>query len=299
MQRTDPGGAVADSEKNGKLYIVGTPIGNLGDMTFRAIETLKQVDLIAAEDTRHTGKLLHHFQIATPQTSYHAHNWRKRLPELLERLQAGQQIALVSDAGMPGISDPGFELVEACAAVDISVIPIPGATAAIAALCISGLMPQPFAFEGFLPAKGRERRDCLTALASESRTLVLYEAPHRLLATLEDLQTHLGLERRVAIARELTKQYEEVWRGTLEDAIAHFTAHAPRGEFTLVVAGKPVEEPTALSEAELKQRLLDLLQTGLSKTQASRQLAQESTYTKREIYQIAIHLADAESSNEV
>lgn len=299
MQRTDPGGTVTDSKKNGKLYIVGTPIGNLGDMTFRAIETLKQVDVIAAEDTRHTGKLLHHFQIVTPQTSYHAHNWRKRLPELLERLQAGQQIALVSDAGMPGISDPGFELVEACAAVDIRVIPIPGATAAIAALCIAGLVPQPFVFEGFLPAKGRERRDCFAELALESRTLVLYEAPHRLLVTLEDLQTHLGRERRVAIARELTKQYEEVWRGTLEDAIAHFTQHAPRGEFTLVVAGKPMEQPTALSEAEVKARLIDLLKTGLTKTQASRQIAQESTYTKRDVYQIAIHLADAEYAADV
>jgi 16S rRNA (cytidine1402-2'-O)-methyltransferase len=142
-----------DSHGHGTLYIVGTPIGNLADMTFRAIDTLKQVDVIAAEDTRHTGKLLHHFHIETPQTSYHAHNWRKRLPELLTRLQRGQNVALVSDAGMPGISDPGFELVEACAEADIPVVPIPGATAAIAALCISGLPPQPFVFEGFLPTQ--------------------------------------------------------------------------------------------------------------------------------------------------
>lgn len=263
-------------------------------MTLRAIETLKQVDLIAAEDTRHTGKLLHHFQIQTPQTSYHAHNWRKRLPELITYLQAGKQIALVSDAGMPGISDPGFELVEACAGVDVPVIPIPGATAAVTALCISGLAPQPFAFEGFLPLKGRDRRDRLTQLAAEPRTLILYEAPHRLLTTLKDLQTEMGTDRRVAVARELTKQYEEIWRGRLAEAIAHFTTQPPRGEFTLVIEGRPPETLEPPSEEELKQRLQDLLQAGLSRSQASRQLAQETSYSKREIYQIAVNLPDFE-----
>jgi 16S rRNA (cytidine1402-2'-O)-methyltransferase len=291
--RPDDNDAVAASDTLGRLYIVGTPIGNLGDMTLRAIETLQQVDVIAAEDTRHTGKLLHHFQITTPQTSYHAHNWRKRLPELVERLQAGQHIALVSDAGMPGISDPGFELVEACAAAAIPVVAVPGATAAVTALCISGLAPQPFVFEGFLPTKGRDRGDRLAQLATESRTVVLYEAPHRLLATLADLQTYLTAERRVAIARELTKQFEEVWRGTLQDAIAHFTAHAPRGEFTLVIAGQSASETPPLSEAELKARLQALLASGLSKSAASRQLAQETSYAKRDIYQIAIDLPDA------
>ncbi|NER85229.1 MAG: 16S rRNA (cytidine(1402)-2'-O)-methyltransferase [Leptolyngbya sp. SIO1D8] len=267
-------------------------------MTFRAIETLKQVDVIAAEDTRHTGKLLQHFQIQTPQTSYHAHNWRKRLPTLLQQLQTGTHIALVSDAGMPGISDPGFELVEACAAAGIPVMAVPGATAVVTALCISGLPPHPFVFEGFLPVKGRDRRDRLTQLASEPRTVVLYEAPHRLLATLQDLQTELGAERRIAIARELTKQYEEVWRGSLAAAIAHFTQKAPRGEFTLVIAGKLPERAETLSEAELQQRLTELLRAGLSRAQASRQLAQETSHSKRDIYQIAVALPDMPGESE-
>lgn len=282
-----------DPEAIGKLYIVGTPIGNLGDMTMRAIETLRQVDLIAAEDTRHTGRLLQHFQIATSQTSYHAHNWPKRLPELMAYLQAGKQIALVSDAGMPGISDPGFELVEACAEADIRVVPIPCATAAVTALCISGLPPQPFAFEGFLPAKGRDRRDRLAQLATEYRTLILYESPHRLLGTLQDLQLAMGPERRVAIARELTKQYEEVWRGKLEGAIVHFTATLPRGEFTLVIEGKPAEAVASWSEDVIKERLRELLQAGLSRSQASRQIAQETAHSKREIYQIAVDVDSA------
>jgi 16S rRNA (cytidine1402-2'-O)-methyltransferase len=281
---------VVDINGYGTLYVVGTPIGNLGDMTLRAIDTLKQVDLIAAEDTRHTGKLLHHFQITTPQTSYHAHNWRQRLPELLTLLQRGQHIALVSDAGMPGISDPGFELVDACAAAEINVVPIPGPTAAVTGLCISGLPPQPFVFEGFLPVKGRDRRDRLTQLAAEPRTIVLYEAPHRLLTTLRDLQTGISGDRRIAIARELTKKFEEVWRGTLAAAIAHFTDHPPKGEFTLVIAGRPPEQTPTLSETEIKQRLSELLQSGLSRTQASRQLAQETPYSKRELYQWAIDL---------
>lgn len=283
---------MANSNNVGKLYIVGTPIGNLGDMTFRAVDTLKQVDLIAAEDTRHTGKLLHYFQIATSQTSYHAHNWRKRLPELITALETGKQIALVSDAGMPGISDPGFELVEACAVAEIPVVAVPGATAAITALCLSGLSPQPFVFEGFLPLKHRDRTTLLTQLAAETRTLVFYEAPHRLLATLQDFQASLGAERPIAIARELTKQYEEVWRGTIAGAIEHFTNKPPRGEFTLVVAGKPITAAEPVSADELKQRLQALLAQGFSRTQASRQLAQETPYSKREIYQISVDLSD-------
>lgn len=283
---------MTDSNGNGTLYIVGTPIGNLGDMTFRAIAILNQVDLIAAEDTRHTGKLLHHFQIETPQTSYHAHNWRKRLPELMELLQRGKQVALVSDAGMPGISDPGFELVEACTAADIPTIAIPGPTAVITALCISGLAPQPFVFEGFLPTKGRDRRDLIEQLATEHRTIVLYEAPHRLLTTLQDLRHKFPGDRAMAATRELTKQFEEVWRGTLDDAIAHYTNHPPKGEFTLVIAGQPSEPAPALSEDEIRERLLALLQSGLSRSQASRQLAQETRQSKREIYQISVNLPD-------
>ena len=275
---------------------MGTPIGNLGDMTFRAIATLKAVSLIAAEDTRHTGKLLQHFQIKTPQTSFHAHNWRKRLPELLTLLQRGEDLALVSDAGMPGISDPGYEFVAACAEVDIPVVAIPGATAVVTALCISGLPPQPFVFEGFLPAKGRDRRDRLTLLATEPRTLVLYEAPHRLLATLTDLQSVMSPERSVAVARELTKQFETVWRGSLAAAIAHFTAHPPKGEFTLVIAGQPLATAITLTVDDLKARLQSLLESGLSRSEASRQLAQTTGLPRREIYQIAIALLDNSSA---
>jgi 16S rRNA (cytidine1402-2'-O)-methyltransferase len=281
------------SPPSGILYIVGTPIGNLGDMTFRAIDTLKAVDLIAAEDTRHTGRLLQHFAISTPQTSYHAHNWRKRLPILLTHLEAGKSLALVSDAGMPGISDPGFELVEACAEVPFKVVPIPGVTAAITALCASGLAPQPFAFEGFLPAKGRLRKTMLSAMAQEPRTMVIYESPHRLLATLQDLVTALEPERRVAIARELTKQYEEIWRGSLAEAITHYQNKAPRGEFTLVIAGSvPEQAGPSLSEAELKARLQELMESGLSRSQASRQLAQATHQPRRELYQLALTLPE-------
>ncbi|MGD1861861.1 MAG: 16S rRNA (cytidine(1402)-2'-O)-methyltransferase [Leptolyngbyaceae cyanobacterium] len=287
---------MTDLHGNGTLYIVGTPIGNLADMTFRAIDTLQQVALIAAEDTRHTGKLLHHFQIKTPQTSYHAHNWRKRLPELLDYLRQGKDLALVSDAGMPGISDPGFELVEACADAGIPVVAIPGATAAITALCVSGLPPQPFVFEGFLPVKGRDRREQIARLATEPRTLVLYEAPHRLLNTLADLQTAFEPERRLAVTRELTKQFEEVWRGSLAEAIAHFTATPPKGEFTLVIAGKTAAAEPALSIEDLQQQLIQLLAAGLSRSQASRQLAQTTPYSKREIYQIAIALPNFQAA---
>jgi 16S rRNA (cytidine1402-2'-O)-methyltransferase len=274
------------------LYIVGTPLGNLGDMTFRAVETLKAVDAIAAEDTRHTGRLLHHFAIPTPQISYHSHNWRKRIPELLARLHGGDSIALVSDAGMPGISDPGFELVAACAEARVTVVAIPGATAAVTALCISGLAPQPFVFEGFLPPKGRDRRTYLHRLAQEERTIVLYEAPHRLLATLRDCGEVMAADRPVAIARELTKQYEEVWRGTLAEAIAHYTTHAPRGEFTLVIAGAPPVASTPLSEAEIRDQLQALIASGLSRSQASRTLAQSTDLNRRDIYQIALTLPD-------
>ncbi|WP_008318312.1 16S rRNA (cytidine(1402)-2'-O)-methyltransferase [Leptolyngbya sp. PCC 6406] len=280
----------------GCLYVVGTPIGNLGDMTFRAVETLKTVDLIAAEDTRHTGRLLHHFAIGTPQISYHAHNWPQRLPELLEKLGQGQRIALVSDAGMPGISDPGFELVEACVDAEIPVVPIPGATAAVTALCVSGLLPQPFVFEGFLPPKGRDRRAQVQRLAQEPRTVVLYEAPHRLLSTLRDLQMEMTSERQVAIARELTKQYEEIWRGPLGAAIDHYQDRAPRGEFTLVIAGAPAAAPVELSAALVQARLQALMAAGLSRSQASRTLAHETQLPRRDLYQVALALPDPEGS---
>jgi 16S rRNA (cytidine1402-2'-O)-methyltransferase len=278
----------------GILYVVATPIGNLEDMTFRAIATLRTVDVIAAEDTRHTGKLLHHFQVTTPQISYHDHNRLSRLPELLRRLQQGQAIALVTDAGMPGISDPGYELVKACAEAGVVIVPIPGASAVVTALSAAGLPTDRFVFEGFLPTKGQERRDRLEAMQAETRTLVLYEAPHRVRQTLQDLGETLGVERAVVLARELTKLHEQFWRGTVGEAIAYYQTKDPQGEFTLVVAGIERDQPI-LSESALKAELKALMNQGLSRSQASRQLAQQTSFSRREIYQLALAIPDDDS----
>ena len=277
----------------GTLYLVATPIGNLEDITFRAVRILQEADLIAAEDTRHTGKLLHHFQIETPQLSYHEHNSQRRIPQLIEKLQAGQTVALVSDAGMPGISDPGYELVCACAEAGIAVSPIPGAAAVVSAIAASALPSDRFTFEGFLPVKGKARGERLAQLAIEPRTMVLYESPHRLLKTLTDLQTHLGGKRRVTLARELTKRYEEFWRGTIKDAIEHFTTTEPRGEFTIAIAGQTTS-PQPLSEEELRQHLSTLIEQGLSPSKASRQLAEQTGLPKRDIYQLSLKIQPAE-----
>ncbi len=275
----------------GTLYIVGTPIGNLEDMTVRAVRILQTVDLIAAEDTRHTGKLLHHFQIKTPQISYHEHNLTTRTAELLSKLQQGRSIALVSDAGMPGISDPGYELVKACADEAITIVPIPGASAVITALSASGLPSDRFIFEGFLPAKSQARRIHLDSLRSESRTLVFYESPHRLRATLQDLAETLGRDRAITLARELTKLHEEFWRGTVADAIALYLTREPQGEYTIVVSGAESVQ-LVLSEATLKSELQSLLDQGLSRSDASRQLAQQTSLPRRQIYQLALSLLE-------
>jgi 16S rRNA (cytidine1402-2'-O)-methyltransferase len=273
--------------KPGTLYIVATPIGNLEDMTFRAVRILQAVDMIAAEDTRHTGRLLQHFQVKTPQVSYHEHNSHSRIPELLEHLQYGKAIALVSDAGMPGISDPGYELIKACIDNGITVVPIPGASAVITALSAAGLPTDRFIFDGFLPAKSQQRQKYLESLQGESRTLVFYESPHRLRDTLADLGTVLGSDRSLVIARELTKLYEEFWRGTIEDAIADYTQREPQGEYTLLVAGNPPSQ-IQLTETELKAELLQLMHQGISRSQASRQLAKDTSLSRRYLYQLAL-----------
>jgi 16S rRNA (cytidine1402-2'-O)-methyltransferase len=273
----------------GTLYLVGTPIGNLEDMTFRAVRILQDVDLIAAEDTRHTGKLLQHFQITTPQVSYHEHNTHERLPELLKQLQTGKTIALVTDAGMPGISDPGYELVKASVEAGIKVVPIPGVTAGITALCAAGLPTHRFVFEGFLPASGQARQQRLELLQTESRTLILYESPHRLRQTLQDLSEYLGNQRDIVLARELTKMHEEFWRGSLEEAIVHYTYHEPKGEFTLVIAGATAQQ-LVFSEEDLKTELLQIMAQGVSRSQASRQLAQLTKLSRRKLYQLALSI---------
>lgn len=276
---------------SGILYLVGTPIGNLEDITFRAIRTLKEIDLIAAEDTRRTGRLLQHFDIKTAQISYHAHNQNFRTAELLAHLEQGKSIALVTDAGMPGISDPGYEMVTTAIEAKIKVVPIPGVTAALTALTVSGLSTTRFVFEGFLPVKGKERKQRLASLQQEIRTLIFYEAPHRIVTTLTDLVTILGTERRIVLARELTKLHEELWRGTIDEAIALYTnQHQPKGEYTLVVAGKPEIETLVLSEAELKAELEQLLHQGMTRSQASRHLAQVSSLSRRQIYQLALEI---------
>lgn len=275
----------------GTLYIVGTPIGNLEDMTFRAIETLRNVDLIAAEDTRHTGKLLQYFQITTPQISYHDHNRRGRLPELLQRLRQNNSIALVTDAGMPGISDPGYELVQACVEAAIPVVPIPGASAVTTALSAAGLPTERFVFEGFLPTKGQERQERLEFLRTEPRTIVFYEAPHRLKQTLQDLIAVMGAERSVVLARELTKLHEQFWRGTLEEAATYHQTREPQGEFTVIVAGHQAAQ-LQLSESALLAELQDLIRQGISRSQASRQLAQQTSLPRRQIYQLALTIPE-------
>ena len=281
--------------KVGTLYVVGTPIGNLEDMTFRAVQVLRNVDLIAAEDTRHTGKLLQYFQIETPQISYHEHNRSSRIPELLRHLDGEKSLALVSDAGMPGISDPGYELISACIAAGICVVPIPGACAAIAALSAAGLNTDRFVFEGFLPAKRKQRRQFLESLHSEARTLIFYESPHRLRETLEDLAAVFGETRHCVLAREITKFYEEFWRGSLGEAISLYQEKQPQGEYTLVIAGTS-KNPTQLSEAELKIELKSLIAQGVSRSQASRELAKLTSMPRHQLYQLALDITIVEEN---
>ncbi len=221
----------------GTLYLVPTPIGNLEDITLRAIKVLQEADLILAEDTRTSGKLLKHYEISTPMQSHHMHNEHKILDKLLERLKGGDTIALISDAGTPAISDPGFLLTRACVEAGISVECLPGATALIPALVNSGLPADRFVFEGFLPLK-KGRQTKLEQLATETRTMIFYESPHKLLKTLEQFTNYFGPERPASVSRELTKLYEETIRGSLSEVLAYYTTHTVKGEFVLVVAGK-------------------------------------------------------------
>lgn len=278
-----------DQSGSGILYLVATPIGNLEDMTLRALRILKEVDLIAAEDTRHSGQLLKHFQIPTPLISYHTHNRSQRHPDLIATLRRGESIALISDAGMPGISDPGEDLVQAAVVAGIPVVPIPGPTAVITALVGSGLATDRFVFEGFLPLKAGPRQDRLKVLQQEQRTIVLYEAPHRLKRTLQDLLRVLDGDRQIVIARELTKRFEEFWRGRLATAVSHYQSQLIRGELTLILAGAAPEIPL-MSEEMILAELKTLFAAGISRSQASRQVAQRIGRSRREIYQLALTL---------
>jgi 16S rRNA (cytidine1402-2'-O)-methyltransferase len=270
----------------GILYLVATPIGNLKDITFRAIETLQNVDLIAAEDTRHTGKLLHHYQIKTPSISYHQHNHQQRVKELLDKLSQGLNIALVTDAGTPAISDPGYHLVLACIEAEINIISIPGAMAGINGLIASGLTTERFCFEGFLPTKKKLRDTLLQSLQPEKRTMIFYEAPHRLQKTLTDFAQFFGETRHLVLARELTKLHEDIWRGTIKSSIELYQHKEPKGEYTIILDGNHQLEQINLSENDLIVEMTNLIQQGMSKSEASQHLAQYTTLSRREIYKL-------------
>jgi 16S rRNA (cytidine1402-2'-O)-methyltransferase len=266
------------------LYIVATPIGNLEDITLRALRVLKEVSLIAAEDTRTTRKLLARYDIHTPLTSYHDHNKVQKIPAIIEALREGD-VALVSDAGTPGISDPGLELVQAAADRGLSVVSIPGPSAVVTALAVSGISAEHFLFLGFLSRRKGERQGLLRSVSGLPYTIVLYEAPHRLQRTLADLRDVLG-DRPMAAVREATKLYEEVFRGTISQCQEHFTA--PRGEFTLVISGRPKLDTPSPLEAE--ERLRSLLDQGMSGREAREQVAAESGLLRRAIYQMWLRL---------
>lgn len=276
----------------GTLYLCPTPLGNLEDMSFRAIRILKEAAAIAAEDTRHTIKLLNHFDIHVPLISYHEHNKTERGPEIIQRLLQGDTITLVSDAGMPGISDPGVHLVRLAIDHSIPVVPLPGPNAALTALIASGLDTTMFTFVGFLPKTNKHRRELLAKLAKHPYTLVFYESPHRLKVTLGEIQAALG-DRQAVAARELTKKFEEFVRGTLGSLGKHFDEYQPRGEFTLVVAGCPddetlVEETDSLGSMDVIPAIQTLMARGVNKKDAIREVASQKGIPKRQVYQAVL-----------
>ena len=271
----------------GMLYLVATPIGNLGDFSPRAVETLAEADFIAAEDTRVSVKLLNHFDIKKPLVSYHEHNRAAAGQAILTRLLAGETCALVTDAGTPAISDPGQELVALCAENGVTVQAIPGCCAAIAALAVSGLDTRRFTFEGFLPAGKGERRAALEELTGETRTMVFHEAPHRLRTTLTDMAEALG-DRPVALCRELTKLHEDTVRTTLAQAAAYYAANEPRGEYVLVVAGRERQSQTQLTLEEGVERVLRLRADGMRMKDAVRQVADDTGLSRNELYDAAL-----------
>ncbi len=284
-----------DSPEAGKLYIVSTPVGNLADITLRALETLRAVDLIAAEDTRRTRKLLSYFEIHKPTVSYHEHNARTRGSELLEKIVSGKSVALVTDAGTPCISDPGYLLVEAALARGIELVAVPGPTALISALVVSGLPTHPFVFLGFPPAKGAERRRFFEKYATLDMTLLLYESPNRLEKTLKSMEEAWG-DRKMAVARELTKLHEEVFRGRISEALSHFAGEV-RGEIALVVEGAAAQtsqvlrgEDTSLKSPDWKEELKELLAGGLAARDAVREISRRRDLPRRAVYQAVLEM---------
>ena len=278
---------------SGTLYLCATPIGNLEDMTFRVIRTLKEVDLIAAEDTRNSIKLLNHFEIQTPMTSYHEYNKYEKGRKLVEKLQDGMNIALITDAGTPGISDPGEELVKMCYEAGISVTSLPGAAACITALTLSGLSTRRFAFEAFLPTDKKEKELVLQEIERETRTIIMYEAPHRLLKTLKMLSERLGKERRITVCRELTKRHETAFATTLEEACAYYNEQPPKGECVLVIEGRSreqiaQEEKAQWEEMSIEEHMEHYLSQGIEKKEAMKKVAKDRGVSKRDIYNALI-----------
>lgn len=274
----------------GKIYLVATPIGNLSDISMRAIETLKNVDIIACEDTRNTIRLLNHFEIKGYLTSYHEYNKIDKAYELCEKVKEGNNIAFVSDAGMPAISDPGYELVDIAYKEGLEVTVVPGASAVVSALAISGISSRRFAFEGFLPVDKNEKKEILTELSQESRTLILYEAPHRLLKTLKELFEYMG-DRNIAIVREITKLHEEVLRGKLADIIADYESEkiAIRGEYVLVIEGKSLlekreERQKSFEEISIREHYEKYIAEGMDKKEAMKAVAKDRGIQKRDVY---------------
>lgn len=275
---------------SGTLYLCATPIGNLEDITLRCLRILKEADLIAAEDTRQTIKLLNHFEIKKPMVSYHEHNKVEKGMELIHMLLEGKSIALVSDAGMPAISDPGEDLVRLCIEHHVEVVAIPGASASLTALIVSGLSTRSFCFEGFLPANKKEKREKLQKLAEETRTIILYESPHRIKDTLGELQQYLG-ERRISVSRELTKKFEETLRGSIGEILAQFEKREVKGEFVVVMEGI---DPKDLIDKEAKkwdnitiqQHILMYIEQGMNKKDAIKKVAEDRNLPKKEVYTV-------------
>ena len=273
----------------GKLYLCATPIGNLDDITLRVLETLKTVDLIAAEDTRHSIKLLNHFDIKTPMTSYHEFNKVDKARYLVDKMREGVNVALITDAGTPGISDPGEELVKQCCEAGIELTSLPGPAACITALTISGLGTRRFCFEAFLPVDKKEKQWILEALKTDTRTITLYEAPHHLLRTLGELYEALG-DRRAAVCRELTKKYETAFRTTLGEAVRYYGANEPKGECVIVIEGRSIRDLKAegqedWKEMPLNQHMEHYLSQGRDKKEAMKLVAKDRGVSKREVYQ--------------
>jgi 16S rRNA (cytidine1402-2'-O)-methyltransferase len=266
----------------GILYLVATPIGNLEDLSPRAVRILRESVLIAAEDTRHTGILLKHFEIKSPLTSYFEHNKINKLDRILEALTTGD-VALVSDAGTPAINDPGYELVQAALASGFDVRPVPGPSAPISALSVSGLPTDSFLYLGYLPHKSSDRRKSIGQVSNLTYTLIFLESPHRIVDSLEDILSVLG-DRRICVAREMTKMFEEFWRGTVSGAIEYFKSKEPRGEFTLVIEGKKTEDHGRWTEEELLEAIKKELQAGKSAKEISSELAEQSGWNKKEVY---------------